>query len=539
MNIHTRKRAILMRSVDRRNDSFGADTEGFALSAQRKAQITRRNAVSAQEPKKFALSSQRKLSVLLVVGIVILSAKDCDMKPMGPGGGGGDPDPVYQHPLASTLSPAGPLSLARTVPVDHGATLVDDASFGASVAFAGDLDGGGGTVLAVGSWGDDVASGAIYLLSYDDEGTLQSTKKIAHGIDETNGGAATKNTLAPALANFGLFGTSLANAGDLYGDGNTVLAVGAQNDSAGGNRRGAIYLLSFSTSGNLTATTKIASGTDNAPSLADNDGFGSGLANAGDLDGGGGTVLAVGAWGDDTGGSSRGAIHLLSFNASGALTGSKKIGHKVDETNEGDALATTLAPSLADGDNFGSGIAYTGDLDGGGGTVLAVGAMGSGGRGAIYLLSFNDTGRLQSAKKIAHASNGTDTADNLAPILAAGDDFGRSLTNAGDLDGGGGTVLVVGAENDNTGPGTDVGAIYLLSFSATGNLTATTKIAHGTDKGPVLSAEYYFGSGLAIAGNLDGSGGRVLVVGGSGISVAPINKTGALQLLYFSPPAEE
>ena len=88
MKIHTRKRAIFMRSVDRRNDSFGADTEGFALSSQRKAQITRRNAVSAQEPKKFALSSQRKLSVLLVVGIVILSAKECEM---GPGGDGDKP----------------------------------------------------------------------------------------------------------------------------------------------------------------------------------------------------------------------------------------------------------------------------------------------------------------------------------------------------------------------------------------------------------------------------------------------------------------
>ena len=87
MKIHTSKRAIFMRSVDRRNDSFGADTEGFALSSQRKAQITRRNAVSAQEPKKFVLSSQRKLAVLLVVGILILSAKECAMDP-------GDDKPV-------------------------------------------------------------------------------------------------------------------------------------------------------------------------------------------------------------------------------------------------------------------------------------------------------------------------------------------------------------------------------------------------------------------------------------------------------------
>ena len=86
MNMHTSKRALLMRSVDRRNDSFGADTEGFALSSQRKAQITRRNAVSAQEPKKFALSSQRKLSVLLIAGIVILSASECVVDPMENGG---------------------------------------------------------------------------------------------------------------------------------------------------------------------------------------------------------------------------------------------------------------------------------------------------------------------------------------------------------------------------------------------------------------------------------------------------------------------
>ena len=50
--------------------------------------VDRRNAVSAQKPKKFALSSQRKLSVLLVAGIIILSAKECEM---GPGGDGDKP----------------------------------------------------------------------------------------------------------------------------------------------------------------------------------------------------------------------------------------------------------------------------------------------------------------------------------------------------------------------------------------------------------------------------------------------------------------
>ena len=568
MKIHTSKRAIFMRSVARRNAVSAQEPKKFALSSQRKAQITRRNAVSAQEPKKFALSAQRKLSVLLVVGIIILSAKDCDMKPMGPGGDGDKPVtiayictngaiaegiadaegmekcsacdggyalnsanacvvPVYQHPLASTLIPAGPFSLASSVKVSHGATLASGDGFGSAVAFAGDLDGGGGTVLAVGANGDNtggLSKGAIYLLSYSGAGAFQTTKKIAHEVDETNAA----NTLAPTLANADEFGRSIANAGDLYGNSTTVLAVGATGDDIS---KGAIYLLSFNASGSLTATTKITSATANGPALAGSDQFGTSIAHAGDLDGGGGTVLAVGAGGDDTGGDSRGAIHLLSFDASGSLTGTKKIASGLDETNAG---SNSNAPTLTASDRFGSSIAHAGDLDGGGGTVLAVGAAG---KNAIYLLSFSTAGALQHTKKIANGVDETNTAHTLASTLGTGG-FGSSIANAGDLDGGGGTVLAVGALLDGTG-GVGRGAIYLLSFGATGSLTAIpTKTAHDTTTGPVLTDRYRFGTSLASAGNLDGSGGRVLAVGGAG-NILETNKTGELQLLYFTPPAED
>ena len=130
----------------------------------------------------------------------------------------------------------------------------------------------------------------------------------------------------------------------------------------------------------------------------------------------------------------------------------------------------------------------------------------------------------------------TNTAHTLAPTLGT-DNFGISIANAGDLNGNGGTVLAVGASADDTG-GDGRGAIYLLSFSATGSLTATpTKIAHGTDNGPVLTNNYYFGSSLANAGNLAGNGGRVLAVGGIGDGLGT-NKTGELQLLYFTPPED-
>ena len=496
MKIHTRKRAIFMRSVDRRN------------------------AVSAQEPKKFALSSQRKLSVLLVVGIIILSAKDCDMKPMGPGGGDGDQKPVV----------AEPLSLARTTVVVAGRALANNDRFGGSVANAGDLDGDGGTVLAVGAWGTDLYKGAIYLLSYDAMGSLDSTKKIASGVDETNGSPTTSNDNAPILAGIEYFGFSIANAGDLDGGGGTVLAVGAASDDTGGLRRGAIYLLSFDETGALQNTTKIAHGSDtNAPRLANEDFFGSGIANAGDLDGGGGTVLAVGAPGDDTGGQGRGAMYMLSFNASGNLTRTTKIS---SETYGG--------PKLTDEGSFGNSIANVGDLDGGGGTVLAVGAAGddTGGsnRGGIYLLSFNPAGALQSTKKIASGVDETNEGDTpettLASSLSYNDAFGWSIANVGDLNDDGHTVLAVGAESDNTG-GPDRGAMYMLFFNTAGSLTTTTKVTHGTTKGPVLGDNHRFGN-IANVGNLDGTGGRVLAVGGGGNLVSPTNKTGTLHLLYYS-----
>ena len=491
-------------------------------------------------------------SVLVLAGIVILSAADCNVgAPIGPVDVAITDDgsltvdlmaatsdaaltPAYQDPLEPTPISARPLIPAKTVPAVHGVTLAAGSQFGRSVAFAGDLNGGGSTVLAVGAPFDDTGGngrGAIYLLSYNPLGVLQSTKKIAHGVDATNGTAFTENDNAPTLADTDFFGWSIANAGNLYGNGDTVLAVGSKSSLPGGMVKGTIRLMSFNTAGSLTGTTTIGSGMANGPTFSNLDNFGGSIANAGDLYGNGGTVLAVGAQGDATGGVHGGAIYLLSFDATGSLIGTVKI-----------TSGTDNGPDIVNYDNFGNSIANAGDLHGNGGTVLAVGVptddTGGTSRGAIYLLSFDDAGSLTGTKKIAHKVDETNEGDapatTLAPSLANNDRFGQSIAHAGDLYGNGDTVLAVGAWGDDTG-GPSRGAIYLLFFDDAGSLTATaTKIASGTTNGPVLTNSSYFGASLANAGNLAGSGGRVLVVGSTGARDSPANKTGELQLLYYS-----
>ena len=333
-----------------------------------------------------------------------------------------------------------------------GPALADNDYFGSSVTNLGDFDGDGVTDLAVGAPGDDTnggGRGAVHLLFLNANGSVKSSTKIASG---TGGG--------PTLMDGGRFGTSVANMGDLDGNGVADLAVGAVSDSTGGSSRGAVYILFLNSSGTVTASTKLAHGATNMPALADTDRFGSSVANVGDLDGDGVADLAVGARGDDTGGPFEGgAVHILLLNTSGGVkaSGAKKI------TN-----ATGGGPALVADSYFGSSLANVGDLDGDGLADLAVGALRDdtqgANRGAVYLLFLNANGTTKPSVKLASGVANV-------PTLANGDHFGSSVANLGDLDGDGVTDLAIGAYLDDTG-GTDRGAVHILRLNAA-NLAPT------------------------------------------------------------------
>ena len=117
-------------------------------------------------------------------------------------------------------------------------------------------------------------------------------------------------TNGPTLSDSDSFGFSVVNLGDLNGDGVADIAVGALGDE-GGSFHGALHIIFMNTDGSVDSIVKINSSTPNGPTLLGVDQFGIDVANIGDINGDGVTDIAVGAYGDDEGGSGRGTPHIL------------------------------------------------------------------------------------------------------------------------------------------------------------------------------------------------------------------------------------
>jgi hypothetical protein len=220
------------------------------------------------------------------------------------------------------------------------------------------------------------------------------------------------------------FGSAVASLGDLEGDGVTDLAVGAPYTDGNGTDRGAVWILFLNSDGRVDTQQRITDGSGNFDgNLADGDRFGAAVASLGDLDGDGVTDLAVGAPGDDDGGTDRGAVWILYLDAEGNV----RLIQKISDTAGG------FDGNLNDGDQFGGAVASIGDRDGDGIDDLAVGAPNAGdggpGRGAVWILFLDTDGTVKSQQKIADGTGGFDGS------LNDDDHFGSAVAGLGDLDG--------------------------------------------------------------------------------------------------------
>jgi hypothetical protein len=291
-----------------------------------------------------------------------------------------------------------------------------------------------------------------------------------------------------------------------------VLRVG----SDGLNDCGGTWLFDLKSDGTLDSELELSDLAGNFTGvLANGDGFGAALAPLGDLDGNGTPDLAVGAPGDDGGGTNRGAVWILFRAADGSVLAHVPL-------RPGGAFAGTLVPA---GARFGSALANLGDLDGDGSLELAVGTSEDTTTGSVWMLSLEPDGSVSRELVLGPSLGGFGGTLNVA------DHFGGSLASLGDLDVDGVTDLAVGAFGDNDG---NAGAIWVLFLNADGTVASQQKISKTSGGfGGALSGGDSFGTAIANLGDMNADGVTDLAVGASGDDDGAAN-AGAVWILRMT-----
>ncbi|MHC4690272.1 MAG: integrin alpha [Planctomycetota bacterium] len=206
------------------------------------------------------------------------------------------------------LNPDGTVKIHQKISQTQGnftGTLGAEGRFGTSVCSMGDLDDDGVTDMAVGAYFDSDggnSTGSTWIIFLNSDGTVKDNQKIS----------ATKGNFTGPLDPGDTFGMGVSSPGDIDGDGVEDLIVGAGNDDDGGYNHGALWLLYLNTDGTVKSHSKISDteGNFNAD-LYDHEKFGCSISIIDDLNGDGYIDLAVGAFGDDDGGTNRGAVWIL------------------------------------------------------------------------------------------------------------------------------------------------------------------------------------------------------------------------------------
>lgn len=362
---------------------------------------------------------------------------------------------------------------------------------GSACAPLGDLDGDGNPDLAVGIEGNDMV--AILFLGANQ--SLNNLQVIGAGQGGLPAGSASTGSR---------FGASLANLGDLDGDGLPELAVGAPGE-------GIVYILFLRADGTVRETIRPLVG----PTFQD---IGASCAAVGDLDGNGVTELIVGGPLDDTGtiGTDSGALFVLFLNSDGSLAISTKIANGLGGANNG---------LFAAGDRFGSSCALLGDINGDGFPEVAVGSresdIGGPNKGLVFTFSLTAAGTAQNFREFS---------DTGGVPLGNGDRFGSSVASLGDIDGNGVPDLAVGAPNDGAG---NFGAVHILRLAPDGSLAASSRIANGVGGlpfGTLGVSDENFGASLALVDHSPTTGLPLLAVGTPGDSTGGDDR-GAVYLL--------
>ena len=380
--------------------------------------------------------------------------------------------PTYQEG-AVWIHLGGASGLSAT-PLHRLERNISAAHFGRSIACAGDVNGDGFSDIIVGA--PDAPNvnpdaGAAFLW-------YGSAVGLGGGLNP-----APSATLYGSTVTNGSFGWSVSTAGDVNGDGYSDVVVGAYLDNNGGQTNEGTARVFLGTANGIS-TTAAALLEGNANGVW----FGRSVATAGDVNGDGYGDVMVGASLVTAGQAQEGAVRLFLGSSTGV----------------GSLPALQWELNVA-GANLGESINPAGDVNGDGYTDVVLGARiyGSGGAVAVFHGGTLGTAPLASMSRTGPAANAF---------------LGRSVANAGDVNGDGYSDLLIGVPGAGNG-----GEAHLHYGSAAGPSSAPSQVLQNNVAGSA------FGTSVASAGDVNGDGYADVIVG------APANGNGTAHIHLGGP----
>lgn len=258
---------------------------------------------------------------------------------------------------------------------------------GLAVSTAGDLNGDGYDDIIIGSMQD--SGGAVYLLYGQASALSDRTLSSSNSVKFTSNDAIND-----------ILGSDVSKAGDVNGDGYDDILLGDQKNSD--SLPGDVYLLYGQANTFSDMAINSSTAVQFASEASDDDGIGSAVAAAGDVNGDGYDDFIIGAYLHDTIAANAGSTYVV-------------YGQEDELTNS--TFGSTTAVEFTgeeEGDNAGYSVSVAGDVNGDGLADVIVGASSkeSTDTGAVYLAYMyidEDRDGLPGNQGIF---NGTDTNDN-------------------------------------------------------------------------------------------------------------------------------
>jgi hypothetical protein len=407
---------------------------------------------------------------------------------------------------------------------------------GYSVSGAGDVNGDGRDDLIIGATGgdpNDHQDGGESYVVFGRTGDFPAAFEL-RSLHPGAGGDGSAGFILKGIDQGDRTGSAVSGAGDINGDGlDDLLIVARRGEPNGQLEAGETYVVfgraqGFPAAFELRRLDPAAGGDGSAgfilKGIDADDYSGSSVSEAGDVNGDGIDDLIIGARGGDTNGPDAGESYVVfgrttSFPAAFELS-------SLDPAEGGDGSEGFILNGIDIGDQSGSSVSGTGDVNGDGVDDLLIGAPGAGANanhsGESYVVFGRATG-FPAVFELSDLAAGDGSAGFILEGIDQRDSSGRSVSGAGDVNGDGAADLLIGAMTaDPLGGFVDAGESYVVfgraeGFPAVFELGSLDPAAGGDGSAGFIlqgiNVRDFSGVSVSGAGDVNGDGFDDLLIG--------------------------